>query len=133
VQARTFCAPGSIARAVEHVAMGARRADRATTAVDVASLIPCAVAKTAAASRDALRPAVGLYAGFFPRYNRLLAQAGFGDAVRDIKEAFDRGGRDAAATKVPGRSSTPSPSRAHPRRVVSASMHTGAQDWRFPS
>ena len=69
--------------------------------IDVASLIPCAVAQTAAAARDALRPAVGLYAGFFPRYNRLLAEAGFGDAVRDIKEAFDRGGRDAAAMKVP--------------------------------
>ncbi len=97
----TWPTPGTIARAVEHVAIGARRAGRAATAIDVASLIPCAVAKTAAAARDALRPGLGLYAGFFPRYNRLLAEAGFGDAVRDIKEAFDRGGRDAAATKVP--------------------------------
>jgi probable F420-dependent oxidoreductase len=96
----TWPTPATIARAVEHVAIGARRAGRAA-AVDVASLIPCAVAKTAAAARDALRPGVGLYAGFFPRYNRLLAEAGFGDAVRDIKEAFDRGGREAAATKVP--------------------------------
>jgi 5,10-methylenetetrahydromethanopterin reductase len=96
----TWPTPRTIARAVEHVAIGARRAGRAA-AVDVASLIPCAVAKSAAAARDALRPAVGLYAGFFPRYNRLLAEAGFGDAVRDIKEAFDRGGRDAAAAKVP--------------------------------
>lgn len=96
----TWPTPATIARAVEHVAIGARRAGR-DAAVDVASLIPCAVAKTAAAARDALRPGVGLYAGFFPRYNRLLAEAGFGDAVRDIKEAFDRGGREAAATKVP--------------------------------
>jgi probable F420-dependent oxidoreductase len=97
----TWPTPRTIARAVQHVAIGARRAGRAATDVDVASLIPCAVAKTAAAARDALRPAVGLYAGFFPRYNRLLAEAGFADAVRAIKEAFDRGGRDAAATKVP--------------------------------
>jgi probable F420-dependent oxidoreductase len=97
----TWPTPHTIARAVEHVAIGARRAGRAATAVDVASLIPCAVAKTAADARDALRPAIGLYAGFFPRYNRLLAEAGFGDAVRDIKDAFDRGGRDAAAAKVP--------------------------------
>src|SRR5262245_27030393 len=88
----TWPTPATIARAVEHVAIGARGAGRAA-AVDVASLIPCAVAKTAAAARDALRPGVGLYAGFFPRYNRLLAEAGFSDAVRDIKEAFDRGGR----------------------------------------
>ena len=97
----TWPTPRTIARAVEHVGIGARRAGRAATAVDVASLIPCAVAPTAAAARDALRPAIGLYAGFFPRYNRLLAEAGFGDAVRAIKDAFDRGGRDAAAVKVP--------------------------------
>src|SRR5499426_2297817 len=97
----TWPTPATVARAVEHVAIGARRAGRAPTAVDVASLIPCAVAETAAAARDALRPAVGLYAGFFPRYNLLLAEAGFSDAVRDIKGAFDRGGREAAATKVP--------------------------------
>ncbi len=97
----TWPTPRTIARAVEHVAIGARRAGRAPTAVDVASLVPCAVAETTAAARDALRPAVGLYAGFFPRYNRLLAEAGFGDVVRAIKEAFDRGGRDAAAAKVP--------------------------------
>jgi len=61
----------------------------------------CAVADTVAAARDAIRPAVGLYAGFFPRYNRLLAEAGFGDAVRAIKDAFDRGGREGAAKVVP--------------------------------
>jgi probable F420-dependent oxidoreductase len=97
----TWPTPRTIAHAVQHVAIGARRAGRAAADVDVASLIPCAVAKSVAAARDALRPAVGLYAGFFPRYNRLLAEAGFGDAVREIKDAFDRGGRDAAAAKVP--------------------------------
>jgi probable F420-dependent oxidoreductase len=97
----TWPPPRTIARAVEHVAIGARRAGRAPMAVDVASLIPCAVADTVAAARDAMRPAVGLYAGFFPRYNRLLAEAGFGEAVRAIKDAFDRGGREAAAKVVP--------------------------------
>src|SRR5215813_11771684 len=84
----TWPTPRTIARAVEHIAIGARRAGRAPTAVDVASLIPCAVADSAAAAREALRPAVGLYAGF-------------GDAVRAIKQAFDRDGRDAAARLVP--------------------------------
>jgi alkanesulfonate monooxygenase SsuD/methylene tetrahydromethanopterin reductase-like flavin-dependent oxidoreductase (luciferase family) len=97
----TWPTPSTIARAVEHVAVGARRVGRDATAVDVASLIPCAVADTAAAARDAMRPAVGLYAGFFPRYNRLLAEAGFAEAVRAIKDAFDREGREAAAKVVP--------------------------------
>jgi alkanesulfonate monooxygenase SsuD/methylene tetrahydromethanopterin reductase-like flavin-dependent oxidoreductase (luciferase family) len=82
----TWPTPSTIARAVEHVAIGARRAGREVTV---------------AAARDAMRPAVGLYAGFFPRYNRLLAEAGFGDTVRVIKDAFDRGGREAAAKVVP--------------------------------
>jgi probable F420-dependent oxidoreductase len=97
----TWPTPRTIARAVEHVAIGARQAGRRAGDVDVASLIPCAVADTVAAAREALRPAVGLYAGFFPRYNRLLAEAGFGDAVAAIKAAFDRGGREAAARVVP--------------------------------
>jgi probable F420-dependent oxidoreductase len=97
----TWPTPDAIARAVEHVGIGARRAGREARAVDVASLIPCAVADTAAAARDALRPSVGLYAGFFPRYNRLLAETGFGEAVRAIKAAYDRGGREAAAKVVP--------------------------------
>ena len=59
------------------------------------------LADTTAAARDALRPGVGLYAGFFPRYNRLLAEAGFGEAVRAIKAAYDEGGREAAAKVVP--------------------------------
>ena len=97
----TWPTPQTIARAVEHVAIGARQSGRSPSVVDVASLIPCAIADTTAAARDALRPAVGLYAGFFPRYNRLLADAGFGDAVRAIKDAYDRGGREAAAKVVP--------------------------------
>jgi 5,10-methylenetetrahydromethanopterin reductase len=56
----TWPTPATIARAVEHVAIGARAAGRLGVTVDVASLIPCAVADTAAAARDALRPAVGL-------------------------------------------------------------------------
>ena len=126
----TWPTPGTIARAVEHVAIGARRAGRAATAIDVASLIPCAVAQTAAAARDALRPAVGLYAGFFPRYNRLLAEAGFGDAVRDIKEAFDRGGRDAAATKVPDEPHRRRRSGGHTRDVSRAHRRIPARGTR---
>jgi alkanesulfonate monooxygenase SsuD/methylene tetrahydromethanopterin reductase-like flavin-dependent oxidoreductase (luciferase family) len=97
----TWPTPLTIARAVEHVAIGARQAGRSAGAVDVASLIPCSIADTMVAARDAMRPAVALYAGFFPRYNRLLAEAGFSDAVRAIKDVYDRDGREAAAKVVP--------------------------------
>ncbi len=88
-------------RAVEHVAIGARRAGRAPEAVDIVSLLPCAVAKTREEARQQMRAPIALYAGFFPRYNRLLAESGFADEVRTIKAAWDRGDREGAARLVP--------------------------------
>jgi len=91
-------APG---RAALSVARGAARAGRGAEAVDIASLIPCAVAKSRREALDVLRPGVAFYAGFFPRYNRLLAESGFPDVVAAVKAAWDRGDRDAAARAVP--------------------------------
>ncbi len=91
----------AVGRAVEHVAIGAGKAGRDPATVEVASLLPCAVAPSREEALEGLRPAVGFYAGFFPRYNRLLAEAGFAGEVSAIKEAFDRGGREAAAKAVP--------------------------------
>jgi 5,10-methylenetetrahydromethanopterin reductase len=88
-------------RAADNVAIGARRAGRAPADVEVASLIPCYVAPDEGAAFDGMRNAVAFYAGFFPRYNRLLAEAGFAEAVARVKEAFDAGDRAEAARRVP--------------------------------
>jgi probable F420-dependent oxidoreductase len=88
-------------RAAENVAMGALRAGRAPTDVDVASLIPCYVARDQRQAFDGMRSAVAFYAGFFPRYNRLLAESGFAEPVARIKEAFDAGDRAEAERRVP--------------------------------
>jgi probable F420-dependent oxidoreductase len=88
-------------RAAENVVIGARRAGRRPEDVDIASLIPCYVAHDQRAAFDGLRGAVAFYAGFFPRYNRLLAEAGFAEAVASIKEAFDAGHRVEAERRVP--------------------------------
>jgi alkanesulfonate monooxygenase SsuD/methylene tetrahydromethanopterin reductase-like flavin-dependent oxidoreductase (luciferase family) len=50
---------------------------------------------------DAMRPAVAFYGGFFPRYNRLMAESGFPEAARAIKAAWEQGGHEAAAKVVP--------------------------------
>lgn len=88
-------------RAAEHVAVGARRAGRTPADIDIASLLPCHVAASRQDARDRMRPAVALYAGFFPRYNRLIAASGFPEAAAAIKAAWDRGDRDGAAQRVP--------------------------------
>jgi probable F420-dependent oxidoreductase len=89
------------ARAAGHVARGAAAAGRSPADVQVASLIPTAVAPSRAEALDRLRPVVGFYGGFFSRYNRLLAAAGFAAEAAAIKAAWDGGGREAAAREVP--------------------------------
>ena len=89
------------ARVAPHVAAGARRAGRRPEDVAIASLLPCAVGVTREAARERLRPAVATYAGFFPRYNRLMAESGFAAAAAAIKRAWDTGERAAAIRAVP--------------------------------
>ena len=48
-----------------------------------------------------MRASVAFYAGFFPRYSRLLAESGFADAARTIKAAWDAGDRARATSLVP--------------------------------
>jgi probable F420-dependent oxidoreductase len=88
-------------KAAEHIAIGARRAGRQPQEIDIASLLPCNVAVDQRQAFDAMRPAVGFYGGFFPRYNRLIAESGFPEAAQAIRTAWAQGGREAAARAVP--------------------------------
>jgi alkanesulfonate monooxygenase SsuD/methylene tetrahydromethanopterin reductase-like flavin-dependent oxidoreductase (luciferase family) len=89
------------ARAAAHVAAGARRAGRRQEDVEITSLLPCVISEHQAEALERMRPAVAMYAGFFPRYNRLLAEAGFPDAARAIQTAWQAGDRAGAARAVP--------------------------------
>jgi probable F420-dependent oxidoreductase len=89
------------ARAAAHVAAGARRAGRRPEDVEITSLLPCVIAESRAEAMEHMRPAVAMYAGFFPRYNRLLAENGFPDAARAIQAAWRAGDRESAARAVP--------------------------------
>jgi probable F420-dependent oxidoreductase len=97
----TWSTLDAAARVAPHVAVGARRAGRRPEEVEIVSLLPCAVAPTRAAARERLRPSVATYAGFFPRYNRLMAASGFAEAAATIKRVWDTGDRAAAVRAVP--------------------------------
>ena len=84
----------------ERLAEGARRAGRDPAAVTVTTLLPAAVGQTRREALDLLRPGLAFYAGFFPRYNRMMAEHGFGDEAASIAEAWSRGDRDAAERAV---------------------------------
>ena len=88
-------------RAANNIAIGATRAGRYPEEVDIASLLPCCVTKDRRAAFDAMRPTVAFYGGYFPRYNRLMADSGFPEAAQSIKLAWDRADQVAAAKAVP--------------------------------
>lgn len=88
-------------RVAEHVAVGAKRAGRNPADIEITSLLPCAVAASKHEACEALRPTVGFYGGFFPRYNRLIAESGFPEVAQAIREAWGRGDREGAVRAVP--------------------------------
>ena len=88
------------AKAREHIAEGAARCGRKPEDVEVSTLLPTAVADTLAEARDRIRPGLALYAGFFPRYNQLVAEHGFGGEAAAIAAAWKSGDQRAAIAAV---------------------------------
>jgi probable F420-dependent oxidoreductase len=83
-----------------HLAEGARKAGRDPTQIEVTSLLPTSVADTRVAALAALRPGIAFYCGFFPRYNRMMAEHGFTTEAAAIAEAWARGDREMAERAV---------------------------------
>lgn len=83
-----------------HLSEGAARAGRDPGAIALTSLLPTAVAETRDEALARLRPGLALYAGFFPRYNRLMAEHGFAEEAAVIAEAWARGDREGAERAV---------------------------------
>jgi len=83
-----------------NIAEGAQRAGRDPAQVAVTTLLPTSVADTRQEALDAMRPGLAFYAGFFPRYNRLIAEHGFEAEAAAIAAAWARGDRDAAVGLV---------------------------------
>ncbi|HVB81472.1 MAG TPA: LLM class flavin-dependent oxidoreductase [Candidatus Binataceae bacterium] len=85
-----FATPGSIRTAVEHLCVGAARAGRDVKELEIASLLPASIAEDRKVAYDRVRPVLAFYVGYFPRYQRVAREAGFGAAVDAIAEASKR-------------------------------------------
>jgi len=83
-----------------HLADGAARAGRDPQQIAVTTLLPAAIGETKREALAVLRPGLAFYAGFFPRYNRLLAEHGFAPEAAAIAAAWARGDRAAAERAV---------------------------------
>jgi probable F420-dependent oxidoreductase len=78
----------------------ARGAGRDPAGIEITTLLPTAVGETKAAALAALRPGIAFYAGFFPRYNRMMAEHGFAAEAAAIAEAWRRDDHEAATRAV---------------------------------
>ena len=95
---RSTVASALAARA--RVAAGAARAGRDPAAIEVTSLFPASVAADRAEALAAARPGLAFYAGFFPRYNRLLTESGFPGEAAAVAKAWAAGDTAAAERAV---------------------------------
>src|SRR6185437_14509684 len=82
------------------LAEAAHRVGRDPAKIEVTSLLPTSVGDTKEAALAALRPGIAFYAGFFPRYNRMMAEHGFATEAAAIAEAWNRSEYDAAEQAV---------------------------------
>jgi probable F420-dependent oxidoreductase len=83
-----------------HLAEGARLAGRNPTDIEVTSLLPASVGDTHESAVAALRPGIAFYCGFFPRYNRMMAEHGFASEAAAIAAAWARNDRETAERAV---------------------------------
>jgi len=82
------------------LAAAASSVGRDPNRIEVTTLLQTSVADTRDAAIAALRPGLAFYLGFFPRYNRLMAEHGFPDEAATIAAAWQRGDRAAAERAV---------------------------------
>jgi len=88
-------------KAAAHIAIGAQRAGRRPEDIDIVSLLSCSVSTNRQEAIARLRPAAAFYAGFFPRYNRLMAESGFPAEAAAVRAAWQKGDQAGAAKLVP--------------------------------
>ncbi len=94
----TWCTPEHARTASARIAAGAARAGVARESVEVATLVSVSAPGT---DDGGMRRVAATYAGRFPRYRRLMAEAGFPDEVDEVRRAWREGNVTLAESLVP--------------------------------
>lgn len=97
----TRSTPSQVRAAVGHIANGALRAGRRPEEVEVALLLPCSVSDSRDAARDRIRGRLAMYAARFPRYRRLMSEAGFAEELKLVRSSWLVGDHERAKGLVP--------------------------------
>jgi 5,10-methylenetetrahydromethanopterin reductase len=88
-------------RAVAHVVQGAKDAERQPEDIEMATQLSCSISNDKEAARNPVRDRVAMYAARFPRYRKVMEDAGYGDALEAVSQAWLAGERDKARRLVP--------------------------------
>ncbi|MYC33703.1 MAG: LLM class flavin-dependent oxidoreductase [Chloroflexi bacterium] len=94
----TWCTPEHARTAAHHVAAGAERSGADSSSVEVATLLSVSAN---GGGDGGMRRVAATYAGRFPRYRRLMAEAGFADEVEEVRRAWREGNLAEAERLVP--------------------------------
>ena len=97
----TWCTLEHATTAAAHVAEGAKRAGRDPSEVEVATLMPCAVGSSGEGAMKGLKTNIARYATKFPRYRKLMENAGFTEELQEVRRAWDAGNEAEAVRLVP--------------------------------
>ena len=97
----TWCTLEHAETAAWHVAEGAKRAGRSPEDVEVATLLPCAAGSPGEAAMEGLRTNIARYAALFPRYRRLMEQAGFTEELQAVRRLWNEGNQEEARRLIP--------------------------------
>ena len=97
----TWCTLDLARVAAENVALGAEQAGKDPDQVDVSTLVNCFVSDDKDQARNKMRGPMATYAGFWPRYRRLMAEAGYAEEIEQVKLAWQAGEHARAMEMVP--------------------------------
>jgi len=99
----TTCNAEQIKRSITWVREGAKKANRDGTQIDVANFIPCCASDDVEKAKLKMKGYVASTVGYFPRYSRLAADAGFEGEVKLIRDYWLTGDMERACESVPDR------------------------------
>ena len=97
----TWCTLEHAETAAWHVAEGAKRVGRDPSEVEVATLLPCAAGSSGEGAMEGLKTNIARYAARFPRYRRLMENAGFTEELQAVRRAWNDGDQDEARRLIP--------------------------------
>jgi alkanesulfonate monooxygenase SsuD/methylene tetrahydromethanopterin reductase-like flavin-dependent oxidoreductase (luciferase family) len=88
-------------RAVAHVAQGAIDAGRQPHDIEMATQLSCNISNDKEAARNPARDRVAMYAARFPRYRKVMEEAGYTEALQAVSQAWLAGEHEKARRLVP--------------------------------